>query len=81
MKKSIFAAVVVCAALLCSCSGDSCKCTTKTYDGNGKKTAEVDDVPTVKPDGKTCNDVAKSLSKDLGDLGKTVVTCKTVQKD
>lgn len=81
MKKSIVAAIVVCAALLCSCGGDSCKCTTTVYDGDGKQKSQVNDVPTAKPDDKTCNEVAKSLSKDLGDLGKTVVTCKTVQSE
>lgn len=79
--KKIIVALAAASLLLASCGGDSCKCTTKVYDGDGNKKSELNDIPTAKPEDKTCNDVAKSMSKDLGDLGKTVVTCKTVQSE
>ncbi|MCQ2115849.1 MAG: hypothetical protein MJZ07_06565 [Bacteroidales bacterium] len=79
--KKIIVALAAASLLLASCNGDTCSCSTKVYDGQGNKKSELNDVKSPKPEDKTCNDVAKSLSKDLGDLGKTVVTCKTVQSE
>lgn len=76
MKKII----VFCAAaaLLCACSGDKCKCTTNTVDAFGNKTETTAVVS--KPEDKTCSDVAKAGTHDLGELGKTTMSCKTVSE-
>ena len=78
MKKILVA--VAATLLLASCSGDTCKCTSKVYNGKGEKTLETT-TTTPKPEDSSCSDVAKGLSKDLGELGKTVVTCTTVASE
>lgn len=79
MKKVIFVAIAA-AALLCSaCSGDACKCTTKTFNGKGEEVTSVTSTTKIGEDQK-CSDLEKAGTIDLGDLGKTTVKCKTVSE-
>ena len=77
--KKVLVVLAAAALLCCSCSGDKCKCTTKIYSGDGEKVSETT-TTTAKPDSKKCSDVAKDGIHDLGEVGKTVVTCKTVSE-
>lgn len=78
MKKVIV--ILASAALLfCSCSGDACKCTTKTFSGKGEEITSVTST-TKLSEGKKCSDLEKAGTHDLGELGKTTVKCKTVSE-
>jgi len=76
--KKVFVVLAAAALLFCSCSGDKCKCTTKTVDAFGNKTETTATVS--KPEDKTCADVAKAGTHDLGELGSTSMSCKTVSE-
>ena len=71
MKKIIIAAIAV-LALCCSCSKDTCKCTVKTESASSESTLK--DVKVPKPEGKTCAEVAETMSSKV--LGVTTTyTC------
>jgi len=81
MKKIIV--FLAAAALFCSCSGDSCKCSYKDSKGN---TINLD--PIAKSENTNCSEVAKTTEEKLnagstllGSDYKVKVSCSTVKSE